>query len=186
MISMTSQRKQFNIVVSDLTRCNSLIGNYQDEIKMLLSELEKNGFSYFAMIHDKDMQNGVLKRAHLHIVLTSSKLKRAKQVLYIISDLFLCDDENIQIQECLDLVSSVQYLTHKNNDDKYRYMGEDIITNDFELFKTLYDTDNTKRVITTEILFSLIDSGMTLREIIAYIGIGNYLAYRNVIKDLKQ
>lgn len=183
MISMSSQRKRFNIVISDLSLCNAI--DSKAGIFQLLSTLSNYGITYFAIIHDKDIDiQGLLKRSHLHIVVLLESIKRAKQILNIMCDLFITNSENVQLQECLSPISSVQYLTHKNNQEKYQYFYDDIMTNNYDLLTQMYGSKVVDTIITAEMLFDMVDDNLSIREIISIIGLSNYQTYRQVIKDL--
>ena len=75
MINAEAQRTKFNIVISDLSRLHS-------PISCLYDYFDKNGITYYSILHDKDIDNhGVLIRPHYHIVMVSNKRYRAKQVI---------------------------------------------------------------------------------------------------------
>lgn len=184
MIEMSSQRKRFNVVVSDLSRCNAIIE--KGDISPLLISLSQYGITYFAIIHDKDLDiNGLIKRSHLHIVLLTESIKRAKQILNLLCDLFITNTENIQILECLSVIGAVQYLTHKNNAEKYQYLFDDIMTNNFDMLHQTYDSQVVNCTITAEMLFEMVENHLSVKEIISRIGLSNYQTYRQVIKDLQ-
>ena len=55
MLSLDSQRTNFNIVVSDLSRCSN-------SVFVICDKLSSMGYTYFACIHDKDKkEDGSLK-----------------------------------------------------------------------------------------------------------------------------
>ena len=77
------------------------------------------GCQYLYILHDKDVNDvGELKNAHYHLIICYKDRKRAKLVLNKLSDCLKCNVTNIQIEECHNFISSVQYLIHKNNEDK--------------------------------------------------------------------
>lgn len=183
MIQMSSLRKRFNVVISDLSLCNSI--DNREQLCSLLNELSVSGIVFYAIVHDKDSKStGELKRKHLHIVISFNERKRAKQLLNLLCELFLTNTENIQISDCISYAGSVQYLTHKNDESKYQYQYSEIITNDDDMLKRLYNQRIECLQVDENLLFELIDNRYSIRQIIETIGLPNYMAYRNVIRDL--
>lgn len=179
MLSLTSQRTQFDIVISDLSRCKQSYINSLDG-------MSKYGFTYYAINHDKDVDSkGELKRSHLHIVLCSMKRLRVKQLLNILSDTFITNVENIQVQEVVSLCGSIQYLIHLNDLNKYQYDKSLIITNDeSNLDGYLMEVPSIAKLSTEKLVALILDDKLNRVELMKSIGIGNYAHYRYVINDL--
>lgn len=178
MINIDSQRREFAIVISDISRCH---GNLKD----LLDYVNNRGYEYFIIKHDKDIDSqGELIRPHWHIVISSIKRLRVKQVLNELSNCLITNLENIQIQEVLEHSASVQYLIHKNNLEKYQYSINDIITNSDNLIAIMNETIANIHVSTDWLIDNIIGNSMTRLELIKAIGIGAYTHYRPVINDL--
>lgn len=183
MISMSSLRKRFNVVISDLSLCNNI--DNREQLCSLLTELSISGIKYYAIIHDRDSKpTGELKREHLHIVISFNERKRAKQLLNLLCEMFLTNNENVQISDCISYAGSVQYLTHKNDESKYQYSYDEIMTNDLDMLNHLYNMRVEALQVDENLLFELTDKPYTIKQIIKTIGLANYMAYRNVIKDL--
>lgn len=179
MLSLTSQRNCFDIVISDLSRCGC-------SVSKIIDDLSRNGFTYYAIVHDRDTDNnGVLKRKHLHIVLCNINRLRVKQLINLLSDVCNTNNENVQVQEVLSLAGSIQYLLHINDVNKFQYNKSEILTNDERnLDGYLLEQIKTNQV-TTKVLIDLIFVQECNRlELIQSIGIGSYTHYRNTINDL--
>lgn len=178
MINLDSQRREFAVVISDLQRC-------KNGLKELLDYLNSQGFLYFVIKHDKDVDNqGVLIRAHYHIVFRSMKRLRVKQVFNQICDWMLTNMENIQIQEVIDFSASVQYLIHKNNLEKHQYDVNEVITNSDNLISIMNETISCVHISTDWLIDNIVCNSMSRLELIKAIGIGAYTHYRPVINDL--
>lgn len=179
MINLNSQRREFAVVVSDITRCDY----HFDDFK---SWLNNSGFRYYYIVHDKDLNEmGELIRPHIHLVLTGLKRWRVKQLLNDLADALITNIENIQIEEIKNLTASVQYLVHKNDVAKYQYDWKLIKTNDTDnLVPLLNETILTCSVTTDRLIQLILVEGIERLELIKAIGIGSYQHYKSVIKDL--
>lgn len=182
MISLTSRLKCYCCIINAPVDNDKLIYEYSKQ----LSNLSAMGYQYFAIVHDKDYKgNGELKTKHIHLILSNNSRPRAKQVLVTLCDLFNCSAEQIQLQQCVDIVCSVQYLIHKNDPDKHQYLSSDIITNVSRAIIVEYlDRDcNSLDLDFTTLKELWIDSGFDELVLMEKIGIGRYQAFRGTIKD---
>lgn len=179
MINANSQRTQFDVVISDSERCKR-------GLTRICDELSRNGFTYYAIAHDMDTDNnGVLKRCHYHIVLTTLKRLRVKQLIKLLTEICLTNDTNIQVQEVVSLVASVQYLVHLNDLNKFQYDVKCVMTNNVQNLETLMIESPQLNELTTKTLLDYIfQLNMSRLELINAIGIGKYTHYRNTINDL--
>lgn len=180
MINISSQRTKFNVVISDIDRC---------QLKTLVvpcQNLALKGWQYWIIKHDKDVDsNGQLIRPHYHLVINSIRRIRVKQLITYLCDTFLTNETNIQVQECLDLTASIQYLIHKNDLGKYQYDMDDITTNDYDnLVSLLNETIQTSVVSTDRLIQMVFELDFSRLEIIKAIGVGSYQHYRGTINDL--
>lgn len=179
MLGLTAQRRMFDIVVSDLSRCKNTISDFTEN-------LSKYGFVYYAILHDKDVDNnGVNIRSHLHVVLVSSKTLRVKQLIGILCDSFVTNPENIQVQEVISLAGSIQYLLHMNNKEKYQYSKDCILTNDNDnLDGYLLENASVEKLTTKGLLDMIMVQEYNRLDLIQVIGIGAYTHYHKVIDEL--
>lgn len=179
MLSLESQRTQFNVVISDLSRCKKSVSDIIDGVSSY-------GFIYYACLHNKDLdKNGELKRAHLHIVIVSMKRLRVKQLLNYFIDLCGTNHENIQIDEIVSLVASVQYLLHINDCNKYQYPRCELLTNrESDADAILIENPSTNELTTAILIDFIFNQELSRFELISAIGIGKYQHYRHTINDL--
>lgn len=185
MIKLDTRCKQYSIVI-DAPKNNPTILTYYQSQFDLLNGL---GVQFISIIHNHDIdKDGVLKTPHIHLIYSCETRPRAKKVLTDLSDILNCNVEQIQIQTCLDLSASVQYLTHKNHKSKYQYDYNSIYTNISESkLKEYYDKDINCLDLTFDDLLNIYYStkGDKL-EIMKIIGLGRYTTYRSTINDLIQ
>ena len=179
MLTLENQRTQFNVVISDLTRC-------QNSVTTILDKLSSSGFIYFACVHDKDTkENGEKKLTHLHIVLICQKRLRVKQLINYFVDFACTNFTNIQVDEVVCTCSCIQYLLHLNDKNKYQYSREELLSNNQgQADAYLIETPKANE-LTTQTLFDFIFKDKLNRVELCYaIGIGKYQHYRSTIEDL--
>jgi hypothetical protein len=179
MLGLTAQRRSFDIVISDISRCKTKVADFQED-------LSKFGFQYYMIIHDKDVDNqGALIRTHIHLVIVSSKTLRVKQVINLLSDSLVTNPENIQVQEVISLSGSIQYLLHLNNKEKYQYSRDEILTNDIDnLEGYLIEQACIEKLTTKGLLDYILVQELSRLDLIQAIGIGAYTHYHKVIDEL--
>ena len=68
-------------------------------------------------------ENGAIKKEHYHVVMLFNGGRTEKQVMEIAKDLNAPE----HVQKVYDKQNRYEYLTHKNNPEKYQYRSEDII-----------------------------------------------------------
>lgn len=135
-----------------------------------LETLSSDGFRYYAIIHDKD--NGEYR--HIHLVLLASKTLRLKQFMNCVADAFKCDVSNVSVRETSDIKKNIQYLVHKNeNDKKYKYPYENVMTNGNmkDLLTILEaDTENFDELISSESLVDCVKYSNNFMELYFKLG----------------
>ena len=99
--------------------------------KQVLSILEEQNNAVYAFIlHDKDIyEDGTPKLPHYHIYL---KYKNARDFETIQNHF-----QGAHIEQANDEKSCIQYLTHKNDENKYQYNPEEVKTNEPNLLEYL-------------------------------------------------
>ena len=82
--------------------------------------------------HDKDIDDEInqLKTIHYHVVMCCYSNMILQSYLFMICKTFHCNENQITIEKCGDIVMSTQYLIHQNDLDKYQYYPFDIESND--------------------------------------------------------
>lgn len=100
--------------------------------------LNYKGFHYvFTIIHNKDPE----KRTHLHAVIELHDKKTLKAVLSLLSTLLMIDTNQISLEPTNNEFLCVQYLTHKNNQEKEPYDYKEIKTNNESELKIRYEAE---------------------------------------------
>lgn len=179
MINLNSQRREFNIVISDITRCDYHFDEFW-------TWLNNSGFRYYVITHDSDVnENGEPIREHMHIVLSGVKRWRVKQLVNDLCDVLYTNMENLQIEEVKNFTASVQYLIHKNDLTKHQYDYKLIKTNDYDNLVPILNETIVENKITTDKLIELIMvNNISKLELIKTLGIGTYQHFKSVINDL--
>lgn len=100
--------------------------NYNiEDFKNTMLKLSKiKGLFYAYCFHNEDTP-------HYHLVICTCNALSFDSVKKKFS--------RAHIEATIDLVSSIQYLTHKNEPEKIQYEYEDIVTNNQEKLKSYYD-----------------------------------------------
>lgn len=159
-----------------------LIGNLKEW-------LDKNTKQYAFILHDKDiLEDGTPKTPHLHVVCNMNSAKQ--RIATILNDLTKSLDISpllVTIDKYSSFNASIQYLIHKNNEEKYQYEINDIITNippqELELFMK-YETQSEE--LTAERLIDVVKKAKKRTDIMREVGLYNYRINRPVIMDIAQ
>ncbi len=189
MSSMLSvQAKEFNVVIHKPKNLSAL--QFDKRIRNnVIDKFRQQGIIYFYIVHDSDINDdNVLKPLHYHFVLVCPKRVRVSTLLYRLCDYFDYGDnfiDYISIDKCISINLAVQYLTHKNDSDKFQYNYNYIITNSSELLKTYYNED-TKDDISTELLIKyIVYDNMPNIELMYKLGVSRYRYYKDIIYEIR-
>ena len=112
------------LMEDDLVTC---LNNHQSSIR---------GFEY--IYHDKDLKDdGTPKEPHFHVNLILYSARKLVDVRrWFVGGIDLNGlPANTLGQICMDIGASHDYLTHKENPDKFQYNSEDIVSSDSSLFE---------------------------------------------------
>lgn len=138
------------------------------------------------ILHDKDVNDdGVVKTPHYHLVaqLRSNK-KRLTTTINDIAEIVGVCPCAITIEKLVSMSGGIQYLTHKNDINKYQYDINDIVTNlgrsELELY---YNDDKPSFSIDTIVNAINHHNGRRL-AIMREIGLSYYHTYNKEINDL--
>lgn len=172
-----------------------LVINFEDKkvekgvIDNLKDWLEKNTKQYAFILHDKDiLEDGTPKTPHLHAVCNMNTTKQ--RIATILNDLTKSLNISaflVSIDKYSSFNSSIQYLIHKNNEEKHQYDIKDIVTNippqELDLFMK-YDTQSEE--LTAERLIDVVKKSNKRTDIMREVGLFNYRINRPVIMDIAQ
>ena len=161
--------------------------------RILLVNLERIAH-YAWIVHDKDVYSedlldndgnyvhkaGELEKPHIHLTiefyngLSFSACKR----------LFTTENDKPRVERTFDKVAIYEYLTHKNDKDKYQYSKAEIWSNDIDYFEKLRkegdktDSDSKAIAIVEEMLANVSPRIMMARYV------RDYIIHYNQYKDM--
>ena len=183
MSNLTTQTAKINVIISlkDYDLEEAKCGMFPH----LTNWCEANCKMYAYILHDKDtLENGSAKTPHIHLIaLLNSNRTRLSTTLNNLADSIGVCSLAISIDKVSDFNGSIQYLVHKNNNDKYQYNVLDITTNMTKGELDVYLNSEGKG-ISLENLITIIKRNKNITDIIRDVGLNNYRLYRNVIWDI--
>ena len=141
-----------------------------------------SNFDFYSILHDSDIKdNGELKTLHYHIVISFKNGFRTRCATI----LNLFDDDTrlcISIQLCVNLISSIRYLIHLDNETKFQYSRDLISTNNKRMLSN-YLEGNTEleNLCASELICICKDLEYRRMKILDYIGLNNFNKYYKVI-----
>jgi hypothetical protein len=160
------------------------IGHLNGALQNLVNDKYNCRASYYMILHDKDkLENGESKEPHYHIVIEVpyAKRTRVKTMFNLIREYVECTENIISIDTCVDVCSSVQYLIHKNNPEKYQYDISEIFHNNESRLNYLMKDIGNLELLTGELL-EIIEQETSYNAICKKIGIKNFSRYANIIR----
>ena len=114
-----------------LRQCEVIIYKTSDEVKKYIEmqcERYKSIKKYAFILHDKDVdENGELKKPHIHLMLYFGGPFNTDNLLSWFSHIEVKGNHIEKIKS--NWVSALEYLTHKNDTDKFQYDDNDVIAN---------------------------------------------------------
>lgn len=178
----------FGVVINSPLGCSLT----RRDLTQLGDMLNECSVTFFGALHDSDLnEQGVAKTPHIHFVLRFSSARSAISVLdtltTIVGEHFDINEREqamllISIRPCYDLAKAIQYLTHKNDEDKFQYDYRFCITNNRQAFFEFY---NKQELSADDLLeYILTNPRRTRLDIIRNFGLGTYNSYRGAINDL--
>lgn len=136
------------------------------------------------MIHDKDtLPTGEPKRRHLHAFIELNEKATFNQFLAELGELLGINTEAISLEASNSPILGVQYLTHKNDQDKHQYDFNQIKTTNQETLETKYYG---QYVSPQEKLFKAMTTSKSMLELTEKIGIDNAIKVRALFNQIKQ
>lgn len=127
-MKLNERRRSFSIVINppkDTTQPMEWLNLYVNSIRT-----ELNAYSYFAIIHDKDINElGQEKTKHLHLILLSKEKSSGLDILAMLCKILNCKEVQISIDKVYNIRQDIRYLIHEDQPQKYQYTKSEIITN---------------------------------------------------------
>lgn len=181
--SLTTQAtKVFICIDFPKTENGFFLGAYN--LYDLYESLSLYMFAFAFVIHDKDInEDGELKTPHIHLFIRASKRHQLKYFLYLVADILHCNENliSIKVADCEE--GCIQYLTHKNNPDKFQY-DKKLIKHNYnaDMFDELYDMEVLPKM-TGKDLIDMCRSHSKL-ELIQMLGPSRYQLMSRVIDNI--
>lgn len=139
---------------------------------------------YWYILHDKDIkEDGSFKTPHYHLCLWFNFKSCYKQyIIDYLSDLLNCSKNIISVEPMNNLVVSLRYLTHIDDEEKYQYSDEDVFTNS----SIIYYRSILGQKINAQYLIECLKfvNFNKVKLIDTFITIDEYKRYRDVLDDL--
>lgn len=104
-------------------------------------------FKYAYILHDKDLNQS----PHYHIICSFKQNKSFNSVRKLLPDY-----QNTLVQNLIDKYSAFEYLTHKNNPDKYQYPDDLVTTNDLKYFSRPLSKEFSNEQFLFDVCFSIL------------------------------
>lgn len=180
---MNTKSKLFTLVVEEFDKANNKHISWKD----IKSYLDKEDYvNYYAFIlHNKDFdENGEQKRAHFHIVLETIRPYAKSSVLTDIVKELCCAREVVSVRAYDSCKLAVQYLVHKNDEDKAQYDILDVLSSDETRTIDYIDNDIESDDLDIKDLCEICKNAKNIVEVYRVIGLANAKKYRWVIVDL--
>lgn len=123
------------MIITFVAYPESMCSSLEDNISKLL--ISYPDLKYWCILHNKDIDiNGELKKEHYHIVL-SLEFKNKSHTCYEKSDIAKLFGRNLEsIEKVNNPTGIIRYLIHCDNNDKYQYDLEEVITNDIDILQS--------------------------------------------------
>lgn len=159
-------------------------------IQRVITQNRRKIRSYAYINHDRDVDSeGNVKKSHFHIVFrTYSQFTRFQIYKWWQQYTFDYDGErnewikreNIDIEITKDISASVEYLTHKNDPDKFQYSVNDVVSDDWEDINNV--TDGKSKDDSYEIVEKILQ-GVSERELLKTYG-REYVYHRQQYREI--
>lgn len=181
--TLKSNRSQYELILNDsgadlFKNSHHIVNKFINDSQLPIEYIAVN-------YHDKDVDDEIqqLKTPHYHVVISMEKSCMAKNMIKYVSDLFHCNENQIQIDECIDLSKKTRYLCHLDNFDKEKYSINNIVSNDYKLMHKYLETIKIKDV---DDIINLVHQYKTIEKLIHVMGKKKYREYRGIIIDLRK
>lgn len=107
-------------------------------------------------LHDKDLdRDGVIKKAHYHLVLYFDSLKSASQAQVIFDAIGGVGCQSVQSP-----VSYARYLIHADDPDKYQYLAEDVIAYGLDYMQCSLDEKSQKYLGISDVISYVVENNI--------------------------
>lgn len=180
---MNTKSRLFTLVVEEFDKANNKHILWKDLKKYLDSEDYVNYYAF--ILHNKDFDdNGEEKRPHFHIVLETIRPYAKGSILTDMAKELLVARECISIRAYDSCKLAVQYLVHKNDQDKAQYDILEVCSSDETRTIDYIDNDIEADDLDIKDLCEICYNAKNIIDVYRTIGINNAKKYRWIIIDL--
>lgn len=175
-----TKTSNFIAVINDIERSKT------NMLKTLKNLSKLNDLAFYAyIIHDSDkLSDNTLKTLHAHIVFITYQKQTKQQALSMLSNCLEIDKKLISLEITNNVSLCVQYLTHKNDQNKHQYNFKEIATNDANKLESLYNQVY-RSILTEQDIFEYLKSSETTTELIEKIGLDKALKYDRLFEKIR-
>lgn len=138
---------------------------------------------WFVIPHFLDVRDdGSLKTPHLHYVAKLKGRVRLKTSLNRIADCLGVSPCQVSIEKCTSYVGCIQYLTHQNEKNKFRYDDDLIATNLERDILRAYLEAEVKKALDFDTLWEIVLKSRSMTEVYREIGLSMAVHYNQILK----
>lgn len=161
---------------------------FQELAQLQATLLKHKEFFVATIIHDKDKdENNYPKITHLHAYIEFPNTKHTKkQLIDLLSGLLNIDQVRLSIAPTNNGFLLVQYLTHKNDQEKHQYSFTEILTNNDNLLSIRYNQIYISKEQRDANLEYDLKTSKTMLEFLERQGVQNAKNFRAVFNDIKR
>lgn len=178
-MNLKSKSKFFCIVINEKA---------PNELEAISESIQAfNIFTFYALIiHDKDTDsNGNLKTRHLHIYGEKVSQIALETLLNELCDCLGVEKSQVSIDKTSNNFLYLQYLTHKNDQNKHQYDIAEVVTNNEAEFLSRYNQTYREK-LTEEEITNHLRHDMTLTDLIQNIGLDNTKRFLTIYNQMRK
>lgn len=183
-MKLSERRRSFSIVINP-PKDNENPMNWLTAY-MLSIRTELNAYSYFAIIHDKDVNEaGQSKTKHIHLILLAKEKCSGLDILEMLCKVLNCKEVQISVDKVYNIRQDVRYLIHEDQPEKFQYSRDEIVTNcKAYLFDALEDEKEYKTFTIEDCEKAVKVEHCELIDLMKRYGLKQYKQYRIVMLDI--
>lgn len=149
-------------------------------------------FNFYAFIlHDCDVDsNGNQKTKHYHLVCRFPEHIKRNVIINLISSFFLVDKCLISVLPCSDMIHSIRYLCHLDDNNKFRYPLVDVVTSDKQVVSDCFSNNiNASSLLSYKVfdinyLIDVCKASKSILEVYRTLGLQRTNQYKTLISNI--
>lgn len=180
---MNTKSRLFTIILEEYDLANDKHIHFKDLKRYLDSEDYVNYYAF--ILHNKDFdEDGCQKRIHFHLVLETIRPYAKSSILTDMAKALLIARECISIRAYDSCKLAVQYLVHKNDEDKAQYDIWEVCSSDETRTIDYIDNDIESDDLDIKDLIEICYDSDGIVDVYRKIGLSNAKKYRWIICDV--